>query len=558
MKYRNSVSYFITEGKSKVTQNNKQFLHYRDKTLKNYFLNNLNERSLNNTGLIKNLSNTFRNYELNLNKKDIKIADNLYNISVNNVFSIKNKLKKVYKLYQQYDEQFSFNPKRDLNKINVNKTYNENNENFKFNNQSLNISNITKNNYPRNSNEKNKSKDLIHDTNNLNNKELNFNSTREIKKIKLNSTNLNKENNGVRKYKKFIINEKNMKKQFRKIEQINKLLNAVDDIKGKEEINKNKFFQVNKPKTKTNSFFREIKNEKKFDYHLIRKRNELKKINQEKFLSEEKTIYVKNMINNFPEKNSKNKNFKKNLTSSDFKSNSNSFNNINNENLEKFSLFPNIKTTEKDESNYNYSSSFPNLNFNSKKIKNKQRNSLINLSPINKKKIKLSLTSYKKNNAMKPIILKTINEGKKITEIIKRNYRMHKESKIKNNFSEILDEEQKLDLKKLRKTLKLKYSNGIYGEINEVHILDNNIKKMKKYLTPKGVNFIKYIAKGMIKEDLLLNKNLVYNVGLENRDNRKKYIELYNILNNYSCKFKLLFKYYEYILYIYLIFIKKV
>ena len=532
MKYRNSVSYFITEGKSKVTQNNKQFLHYRDKTLKNYFLNNLNERSLNNTGLIKNLSNTFRNYELNLNKKDIKIADNLYNISVNNVFSIKNKLKKVYKLYQQYDEQFSFNPKRDLNKINVNKTYNENNENFKFNNQSLNISNITKNNYSRNSNKKNKSRDLIHDTNNLNNKELNFNSTREIKKIKLNSTNLNKENNGMRKYKKFIINEKNMKKQFRKIEQINKLLNAVDDIKGKEEINKNKFFQVNKPKTKTNSFFREIKNEKKFDYHLIRKRNELKKINQEKFLSEEKTIYVKNMINNFPEKNSKNKNFKKNLTSSDFKSNSNSFNNINNENLEKFSLFPNIKTTEKDDSNYNYSSSFPNLNFNSKKIKNKQRNSLINLSPINKKKIKLSLTSYKKNNAMKPIILKTINEGKKITEIIKRNYRMHKESKIKNNFSEILDEEQKLDLKKLRKTLKLKYSNGIYGEINEVHILDNNIKKMKKYLTPKGVNFIKYIAKGMIKEDLLLNKNLVYNVGLENRDNRKKYIELYNIITN--------------------------
>ena len=84
----------------------------------------------------------------------------------------------------------------------------------------------------------------------------------------------------------------------------------------------------------------------------------------------------------------------------------------------------------------------------------------------------------------------------------------------------------------MRKTLKLKYSNGIYEEINEVHILDNNIKKMKKYLTPKCVNFIKYIAKGMIKEDLLLNKNLVYNVGLENRDNRKKYIELYNIITN--------------------------
>ena len=132
---------------------------------------------------------------------------------------------------------------------------------------------------------------------------------------------------------------------------------------------------------------------------------------------------------------------------------------------------------------------------------------------------------------MRPLIHKTINEGNKINKIIKKNYLMHKEPKIKNKFLEILDE-PKIDLDKLRKRLKLKDSNGIYGKIDEIGIIENNIKKMEKHITKKQINMIKSVARKIIKEDLLLNKRLVYNVGLENRTNRQKYLELYNILTN--------------------------
>ena len=60
--------------------------------------------------------------------------------------------------------------------------------------------------------------------------------------------------------------------------------------------------------------------------------------------------------------------------------------------------------------------------------------------------------------------------------------------------------------------------------------MKNNLEKMKKIITKKEINIIKSINRGMIKEDLLLNKRLIYNVGLENRVNRQKYLELYNVL----------------------------
>ena len=526
MKYRNSVSYSNKDGKSNTNQNN----IYKEKALKNYFLSNLKRMSLKNNDLIKNLSNTFRNYELNINKKDEKISDNLYNISVNNVFNIKTKLKKAYKLYQKYDEQFSFNPKRDLGKSSIDKnTYNKINdkENSKIN-LSLNINNIAKNNNSGRSKDLlykiNKDEKPINDNKNLNIKKL-FYQNGEIKKLKRYSLNINKENI-LKSNTKFIISEENMRTKIRKAERLDKLLNVIDDIKRKEKINENKYFKFNKENTQFRSFYRKISKEKKFDYDLIRKKYKLKNGYIDNCLSEEKTIFIKNITNNFPERNIKI--LKKNLTSTEFKPNDN---NLSVEKKEKQLNCSNIKNISRNNLYCKYSSSFPNLKINKIKMKNSKGNPLLNLSPINKKKIKFSLTSHKKNNNINPIIHKTINEGKKINKIIKRNYLMHKEPIITKNFSDILDEE-KLDLKSIRKNLRLKYSKGIFGEINEIQILYNNIKKMKQYITPKEISFIKYIAKGMIKEDLFLNKNLVYNVGLEHRDNRKKYLELYNILTN--------------------------
>ena len=146
--------------------------------------------------------------------------------------------------------------------------------------------------------------------------------------------------------------------------------------------------------------------------------------------------------------------------------------------------------------------------------------------------------TIQRKREIRPIMNRTIDEGKKINEIIKKNYSLHKEPKIiKKRFIDILKEEKK-DFSKLRDNLKLKDSNGINGSINEIQIMENNIKKMEKYITKKGIKIVRAVARGMIKQDLLLHKRLIYNVGFENRVNRQKYLDLFNRLKNPNIKKK--------------------
>ena len=60
---------------------------------------------------------------------------------------------------------------------------------------------------------------------------------------------------------------------------------------------------------------------------------------------------------------------------------------------------------------------------------------------------------------------------------------------------------------------------------------------MGNRLNKKRLNIIKSVAKGIIRHDLLLNKELIYNVGIQNRKYNKKYFKLYEKLtNNINCK----------------------
>jgi hypothetical protein len=166
------------------------------------------------------------------------------------------------------------------------------------------------------------------------------------------------------------------------------------------------------------------------------------------------------------------------------------------------------------------------LNFDSKLYKRHNIYSLVNFSPIRKKELKLSLNSIQTNERMKPIIYKTIYEGNIINNTIKKNYSLHKHPKEKNIIVDILKDD-KMDLEKLRNNLKLKDSRGINGSINEIQLMENNVKKMENLITKKGINIIRSIVKGMIKEDKILHKSLIYNVGLENRMIRQKYLDLF-------------------------------
>ena len=136
---------------------------------------------------------------------------------------------------------------------------------------------------------------------------------------------------------------------------------------------------------------------------------------------------------------------------------------------------------------------------------------------------------------MKPIFYKTIYEGNIINNTIKKNYSLHKHPKEKNIIFDIFNDD-KMDLEKLRNNLKLKDSKGINGSINEIQLMENNLKKMENLITKKGINIIRSIVKGMIKEDKILHKRLIYNVGLENRMIRQKYLDLFYQLKNLKPK----------------------
>ena len=516
MRRRNSISYTNKKRKTNIFSRNRETNKYNEKINKNRFLNNLEKKLKNDNDFIKKLNNTFKNYELNIKRRDTKIATNLYNISVNRFINMKNKLKKSERLLREYDNQYGLNFQRNIRKINTNKTdkillskTQKKDEDYKDNNSSIfSEANINHNDeYCLSKNSRQNSK-----------KDINNGKFKRHYSVYYN------ENNYAKKFRKIIINEKKIREKMRRIEQLTSLLNDLDVIEKKEAIDNNKCFKVEKTSVKYLPFYRKkINGENRVKSALYRFKLNKNKI---KLLSEEKSIYNKKNISFSPKKKESSiKNLKKNFRS---QFNMNTLSDFNSDNLSNIS---NIQKNMK-RSKYSYSSSSF-LNFNSNH--NKKKAFLLNLSPKENKNMNFSI---QRKREIRPIMNRTIDEGKKINEIIKKNYSLHKEPKIiKKRFIDILKEEKK-DFSKLRDNLKLKDSNGINGSINEIQIMENNIKKMEKYITKKGIKIVRAVARGMIKQDLLLHKRLIYNVGFENRVNRQKYLDLFNSLKNPNIKKK--------------------
>ena len=559
MRHRNSVNYILKDSKSvkpNINSRHKEINSYNDKILKNIFLNNLNHISKKNIELIKNLNNTFRNYELNLNQKDIKITNNLFNISANRIFNLKNKIKLSEQLFRKYDEQYGSNSIHNFSNIN--------NTTSKLS-ESKEKKEKTKSNISIDINDK----DILKE-----NEEKKYQNLKTEKKmdIKRYSVNCNKKNNA-RQFMKIIINEKRMEKRIRKVEQLTKLFNAMETDEKKDIVEDNKLFKVDDKKNKFILFYRNNndKNKKKIGFNYLHNRCRIRK-NKNKFLSVEKLMPNGTFVSFSDIKSESNIKDNNNSYSNTFYNSNKKINtNTNSKYMDKQKPIPKIllsspnnKSKLENNSNITYlkdlqtentssrtsnilnassrnktnliiSSSFPNFyqkpKNNDKRKYLKIKNSLLNFVPLSKKKFNFRLNISKNRKEMKPMINKTINEGEKINKIIKQNYTLHKhnETNEKDIYLEMLDE-KKLNLNKLRKELKLKDSNGIYGSIDEVEIMENNVKNMEKLITKKQINFMKTIVKGIIKEDKLLNKNLVYNVGLDNRNQRLKYFELYKLL----------------------------
>ena len=534
MKYRNSVNYklkFSKGNKNKSPENKDN--NFNKQVSKKILLKTLERNLRKNSEFIINLNNTFRKYELNLHQKDEKISRNLFNISANKFFNMKNKIRKSQQLIYKYDNQYGYNNENHFNKINIKKNNSnkllKSKENTKDNN-SLSISYTSKNNEEDNH--------IIYYISNNSKKDIKeeLKSDNEFKHYSLYID----EKNNEKKFKKIIIDKNKVMERMRKIDKLAKLFNEIDILEKKEIIDNNKCFKLDK-KPNNYLFFHKNKNINKSKINSARNIFKLKK-RKIQFLSEEKftNSNINNNSNTFLiKKNENNKNNscerKKSIPKLliNYSKGKTNLNNISDLNSENFSFISSMPTSDKNRKEFNKSSSC--LSVKLKKNKNSLKYKLIKFNKI--KNYNSNPTLNHKQKEIKLIIDKTIDEGNKIKKIINKNYSLHKISKSKTEFFKLLNDEQ-LDLEKIRKDLKLKNSNGINGSINEIQLMEKNVKNMEKYISKKEINIIKSIVKKMVKDDLLLNKRLIYNVGLANRTERKRYIDLYNKLKYPNLKKK--------------------
>ena len=170
------------------------------------------------------------------------------------------------------------------------------------------------------------------------------------------------------------------------------------------------------------------------------------------------------------------------------------------------------------------------IDFNSKKIENNDSNSItnsnININDSYKKEGKIRCNTaynFKKskndisgsfNNSRSqrkkiyPLLTNLLDENNKLREDIKlgfniitnmiNDFKRKKKPKIVNT---------ELDIEKLRKDLKLS-DMGQY--VDEIDVVMNNVKKMEGIIKKKDVNLLRQVAKTVIREDILANKNMVY------------------------------------------------
>ena len=168
------------------------------------------------------------------------------------------------------------------------------------------------------------------------------------------------------------------------------------------------------------------------------------------------------------------------------------------------------KNSQKSENNDSNSNNDSNINFNEpyKKESKNRCNTAYNLKK-SKNDISDSFNnSRSQRKKIYPLLTNLLDENNKLREDIKlgfniitnmiNDFKRKKKPKIVNS---------ELNIEKLRKDLKL---NDMGQFVDEVDVVMNNVKKMEGIIKKKDVNLLRQVAKTVIREDMLANKNMVY------------------------------------------------
>ena len=497
---------------------------YNDKIQKSSFLNSVYLLAEYNKNSLNRLNNAYRNNLISSNGHDIFTDNNLRNIGFQRIRNIKSKIKNSNQLIKKFDDKYIFNRHQNPIKKNISETNILNNLNKSEDNESLNISSIDKK--PKQINDINEKCGKINKKPTNSKEEILLKSNKNINIrsyfSKNNSAIISKRNSN----NNYLLLTKDIEQNSKRIKKFEKLSNLYERINGfirKEYIAR----RENKKRRYYSSYREKIDN--------TRPKSTINRSKYILWIPKNQSIRNKTCrrcSSAFNTTNETKINKKRKITNNI----SNKSNNYNKSELNyNFSSTSNMITTGRTRRKINYSAS---SSLNSTEMKR------IIQSPFlfsTRNKHNLSKRATETNKEIDFIAYKTINEANKINYEVKKNYSSHKEPKINiktNSLSELLND-NKIDLSKLRKELKLKDSNGLLAEINEIEILEKDLKKMEKRLSKRRLNILKPIARSTIREDLLLKKRLIYNVGIEHIKYKKKYFKFYDIITSVKGRNKL-------------------
>lgn len=491
-----------------------------DKVQKSSFLNSIHLSAEYNRCLLNSLNNIYKNYAADYNMKDIGLYNNLRNTGYHKILDIKNRLKHSFQLLRRFDDKFIFNRiqnkvKNDNSELLSNLYQDENIDDL------LNISSISKKskksikyqignyNNPININNKYSSKKIIFST-----EYQNFPRNTILKETTVNNNESRNKSASINKrnisHDNLILNKvlKNMNKASKstnldkKVVSFNKKDNNMIPKRVEKLINSSRNQnQTTRPKSCSERYNINLSNAKKpyISYKSFRRTSSpYNKTNETSFNKNNKNKYLNCLTQK--SKNYNTNNLKQNYTND-----------------------TNTRYSGKNSRNIIYSNaSFQNIS--------KNISTPFLFSAKNNSRHILSKKFNETKNQMSAIISSAINKSKKINNIISKNYSINEKPRLIIKESQSSDN-KKFDWTKIRKELKLKDSNGLLAKINEIELLEEDLKKNKQKINnKKRFNIIRSIAKGIIKQDLLLNKELIYNVGIDNRKQTKKYFKLYSKL----------------------------
>ena len=489
----------------------KEFLYNIEKRQK---LNSLKEKSRKVTLYMNKLGESFKIFNKNINSESNPLMiKNLTNISFRRSLNIRNKLRKIDKMNKEFDQEYSNNN-------------NFNDNNYKYNNIEL--------------------------------KEIDEEYEQRIKKEKtIRDANFKAESIKIFNY----LYKKNMEygsfSDYKKNKKLNELKTSIDyicgvNVKGKKgniqkDPNKVPHYteQIRSPsfireKSKNANFTPSVKYNKSKVYYSKKYELSQEKINKSKKYNDR----ISSTIQISPNRNTKKYKIKgKNFICKI---------NQNNKKLSKYIDSP-IHTSDhqdivKDNDYNNINSNFPDIKHkesdkNLFKTILKRRNNIYTFSPKQKhpsleqnlvlsKKCNYSQKSFRNRcktaNNVKHLS-KDINEynyinksKKKIYPLIKNllndNYNLKSDLKfgfniINNMINDFKksqkkkDEKNELDIEKLRSDLKL---NNINNVIDEIDVVMNNVRKMEKLVKKKDIYLLRNVAKTVLREDILANKNMLF------------------------------------------------